>query len=350
MRARLTLVMVFALALAACAGVLGLNRRTASHPFEHRAHVDKGINCLECHVGADVAGDTGPVHFPTDADCRRCHSKPHDEHPCAGCHGESYVRSGVELAKEHLRFEHGKHVVASRRRLRPLPHGGGAGAAAGDRADDGDLLRLPRAPGPVDDARLRRVPRRPRSRGNASRPTTSCTTATSCASTASGRRARAILCASCHSERSCAACHGVGTVPALPARLAFDDVQLSGLHRAGFLARHSEEARADTGLCTTCHSEQSCIDCHTRENIAPGTTTRSPHPAGWITTAPGGGDHGVQARIDPVSCAGCHGGAGEQLCVGCHRVGGPGGNPHGRGFSSTKNKVHDMPCRECHAP
>jgi hypothetical protein len=50
-----------------------------------------------------------------------------------------------------------------------------------------------------------------------------------------------------------------------------------------------------------------------------------------------------------MSCAGCHGGAGEQLCVGCHRVGGPGGNPHGPGFTSTKNKQHDVPCIFCHA-
>jgi hypothetical protein len=155
------------------------------------------------------------------------------------------------------------------------------------------------------------------------------------------------LCASCHSERQCASCHGEGTVPALPARLAFDDVRLSGLHRAGFAARHADEARADPGLCTTCHTQSSCIDCHVRENVAPGSASpRDPHPPGWLT--PSGGDHGAQARIDPTSCAGCHGGAGEQLCVGCHRVGGPGGNPHGPGFSSRKNPHHDLPCRECH--
>jgi predicted CXXCH cytochrome family protein len=156
------------------------------------------------------------------------------------------------------------------------------------------------------------------------------------------------LCASCHSERSCAACHGVGVVPALPSKLAFDDVRLSGLHRAGFMARHSEEARAQPGLCTTCHTERSCIDCHAARHVASGTASRSPHPTGWITTGPGGGEHGVQARIDPMSCAGCHGGAGEQLCVGCHRVGGPGGNPHGRGFQSHKDKLRDLPCRLCH--
>jgi hypothetical protein len=160
------------------------------------------------------------------------------------------------------------------------------------------------------------------------------------------------LCATCHSERSCAGCHGVGTVPALPARIAFDDVRLSGLHRAGFAARHADEARADPGVCTTCHSPSSCADCHAREGVASAAAAggggRSPHPPGWLTTGPGGGEHGAQARIDPASCAGCHGGAGEQLCVGCHRVGGPGGNPHGPGFSSRKDMHHDVPCRLCH--
>ena len=156
------------------------------------------------------------------------------------------------------------------------------------------------------------------------------------------------LCATCHTERSCAACHGT-TVPALPWRLAVGNVALTGLHRAGFRARHAEEARAAPALCTTCHSERSCSDCHSASRVAPGSATRNPHPPTWLTATRGGGDHGMAARVDPVSCASCHGGAGEALCVGCHRVGGPGGSPHGPGFSSTKDKRRDLPCRQCHA-
>jgi len=44
---RLTLLMVVCLALAACASVLGFRRTPPPHPFEHRAHVLKGINCLD---------------------------------------------------------------------------------------------------------------------------------------------------------------------------------------------------------------------------------------------------------------------------------------------------------------
>jgi hypothetical protein len=349
MTLRLTFLLIVAVALAACAGVLGLQRGAASpsRPFEHRAHVLKGINCVECHAGVSAAGDQGALHFPTDSDCRRCHQKPHDERPCSGCHGESYVRGGVELAREHLRFRHDRHMLAVEgdcvrchvEVIEPHPESivprmatcfgchqhrdqwalrdcdgchvdlGNEGTLPSDHlVHDGDWIR------------------------------------------AHGVRAASArdLCASCHSERSCAACHGAGTVPALPARLAFDDVRLPGLHRAGFLARHALESRADPGLCTSCHSDSSCADCHARQGVAPGTTMRNPHPPGWLTTGPGGGDHGVQARLDPAACAGCHGGAGEQLCVGCHRVGGPGGNPHGHGFASNKDKHHDVPCRECH--
>jgi hypothetical protein len=338
--------MVLVLALAGCAGVLGLRPASAGRPFEHRAHVLKGINCVECHVGVASAGDSGPLHFPSEAECRRCHTKPHDERPCAGCHGESYVRGGVELARKNLRFEHPRHMLAVR----------------------GDCVRCHvEVTEPRPEALLPTMAScfgcHQHQDQWTLRDCNGCHVDLAAEATAPddhlihdgdfvrdhGVRAASArdLCASCHSERSCAACHGVNTVPALPARLAFDDVRLSGLHRAGFLARHSEEARADPGLCTTCHSEQSCIDCHTRQNVTPGTTTRNPHPPDWMT-GPGGGEHGVQARIDPASCAGCHGGAGEQLCVGCHRVGGPGGNPHGHGFSSTKNRFRDVPCRSCH--
>lgn len=346
MKGLLTAVMALSLALAACASLLGLKGASHSHPFEHRAHVLRGINCVQCHAEV-AASSTEPVRLPAEAACRRCHVKPHDERACSGCHGETYVREGVELAHEHLRFEHRKHMLAT----------------------NGDCVRChvevternPEATLPKmatcfgchehrDQWALRDCDGCHVDLGSEGSPPSDHLVHEGDFVREHGVRAASArdLCASCHSERSCAACHGVGTVPALPAKLAFDDVRLSGLHRAGFLARHSEEARADPGLCTTCHSNDSCVDCHVARHVAPGSGARSPHPPGWISTGSGGGEHGIQARIDPAACAGCHGGAGEQLCVGCHRVGGPGGNPHPRGFSSTSDKFRDRPCRLCH--
>ena len=154
------------------------------------------------------------------------------------------------------------------------------------------------------------------------------------------------LCASCHDDRSCTKCHGVNA-PTLPWKLAVGDApRTTGVHLSGFRSRHSLEARASAGLCSTCHTEDFCVQCHNALGVGAGSNARSPHPAGWVTAS--GGQHGLEARIDPLSCASCHGGGGEQLCVGCHRVGGPGGSPHGPGFTSNKDRLRDQPCRLCH--
>jgi len=332
--------------LSGCAAVLGIRREPPSHPFEHRAHALKGINCVACHEGVQSAGDDRSLHMPPDTICLDCHRSPHDTRPCRSCHGEPSVREGVELARGHLRFAHSQHMPESRgdcvrchlevTEEKPdaiLPKMATCFGCHQHRDQwtlrdcDGCHVDLA-GEGTLPDDHLVHDGDWVREHG---------------ARAASARD----LCASCHSERQCASCHGEGTLPALPARLAFDDVRLSGLHRAGFAARHADEARADPGVCTTCHAPASCVACHDRMHVGAGAATaRSPHPPGWLT--PGGGDHGPQARIDPTSCAACHGGAGEALCVGCHRVGGPGGNPHGPGFSSRKDAHHDLPCRECH--
>jgi predicted CXXCH cytochrome family protein len=345
-RAALTVLLALTLLLAACAGVLGI-RPTPAHPFEHRAHVLKGVNCRECHGDVGTAGETGPVHFPETADCLRCHKAPHDARACGGCHGEPHVRGSAELAREHLRFEHRQHMarvtgdcvrchqeVAVERPQALRPSMAVCFSCHEHQAEwqvrrcEGCHVDLP--------AELTMPQSHLVHEGDFVRE--------------HGVRAAAArdLCMTCHSERSCASCHGAGTAPILPARLAFDKPSLSGLHRAGFRSRHADEARAAPGLCTTCHSERQCQGCHTDSHVSPGSGARTPHPAGWLTTRRGGGEHGLQARVDPISCASCHGGAGEQLCVGCHQVGGPGGNPHGSNFSSNKDKMRDVPCRACH--
>lgn len=346
MKRRAPLLLAFAIFCAACAGVLGIRPKNASHPFEHRAHVEKGINCKDCHAGVQAAGDEGPLHMPTTESCVACHKKPHDERRCDGCHGEAWVRGGVEAARQTLRFDHGKHMPGVKGECVRCHVGVGDEKPEALRPTmatcfgchehqdqwrardcDGCHVDLP-AEGTPPASHLVHDGDFVREHG---------------VRAASSRD----LCSSCHSERSCAACHGVGTVPALPVRIGFDDVRQSGLHRAGFRARHSDEAKAQPGLCITCHSESSCQSCHQTMNVAPGNGSRSPHPPGWLSGVRGG-EHGLQARLDPMSCASCHGGAGEKLCIDCHRVGGPGGNPHGPGFSSTKDKRLDVPCRDCH--
>lgn len=351
MNAKLRSILLIALplALAACAGVLGIKRKTDARAFEHRAHVLKGVSCLSCHEGILGARDEGALHLPDTKACLRCHEKPHKPEPCGQCHGSPHERSRATMARKHLKFEHRKHVAASKGTCVRCH------VQAGDDRPDSMLPPMATCLGCHHHENQFTV--RKCEGCHVDLPAEHTMPSTHIVHEGDFVREHGIraassrtLCATCHSERFCSSCHGA-TVPALPQRLAFDKTRLAGLHRAGFRSRHAEEARAQPALCTSCHSESSCQKCHATERVAAGMgARRSPHPPGWVGSGRGSGGHGAQARINPISCASCHGGAGEQLCVGCHRVGGPGGNPHGAGFSSAKDQMNDVPCRYCHAP
>lgn len=339
--------------LAACAGILGIKPRDPQHPFEHRAHSIAGVACVECHAGMSHAGETGPLHLPETAKCVSCHTKPHETHACEGCHGSAHTRDEATLAREHLRFTHEKH----------LPSVGG------------QCVDCHGAAGKIDQASMRpkmaecftchqhkdQWQSRDCEGCHVDLPSEHVTPSSHIVHEGDFMREHGVraassrqLCATCHSESQCAGCHGM-TTAALPWKLEFDKPSLSGLHRAGFKQRHNDEARANPGLCTTCHGDgKFCADCHAKKHVGGGGggaggsqgAFNSPHPPGWVRAR--GGEHGREARLDPSSCASCHGGRGEALCVGCHSVGGPGGNPHGRGFVSALDKRRDSPCRECH--
>jgi hypothetical protein len=327
----------------ACAEILGI-RPPGHTPFEHRAHVLKGITCARCHAGVSAAGDEGPLHIPRASDCRACHDKPHDDHDCADCHGLPSTRAGAMNAREILRFSHATHVPRAKGNcvrchvdiangadiLRPrMATCGSCHEHAANLADNCDRCHVNlRDEGVKPDDHMIHA-------GDFLRE--------------HGLRASADrqVCSSCHAERFCLSCHGV-TVPALPEKLAFDDPMRAGVHRAGFKARHPEEAKGDPGLCTTCHAPKMCEDCHAKEKVLAQGTNRSPHPSGWLGLPGTRNDHGRASWRDPELCASCHGGAGEALCVGCHKVGGSGGNPHSANFTSRKRPKTEKPCRMCH--
>jgi Cytochrome c7 and related cytochrome c len=330
------------LLVGACAGILGL-RAPGPHPFEHRAHTRAGLSCLSCHTGVDKAGDHDPLHLPADESCVSCHKQPHDPRSCTGCHGGPLLAQGAADARAHLRYSHEQHVpVAKFNCVR----------CHSDVARDGEFLRPRMATcfgcHEHEDEFAQRTCDRchvdlaeedvvPQShlvhdgdwlREHGTR--------------AGGERD---LCETCHSQRFCGGCHGVN-VPALPARVAFDAPDTASVHRAGFRARHADEARGAPGLCTSCHRDSFCVGCHEDKRVA-GPEAATPHPPGWVSLRGEDNLHGRAARRNPLECASCHGGAGEALCVGCHKVGGVGGNPHPAGWSS-RQPMSALPCRLCH--
>jgi hypothetical protein len=334
-----------ALGAAACATLLGI-RETPPERFPHRTHAIEGIACLECHAGITEAGNSGPLHLPTEASCLECHEKPHDPRPCFQCHTEPFTQRRLADLRTYLRFAHDVHMKPLRDNCARCHTG----------AEDPDRMQAPMAVclgchEHKDEFRIRQC-----DNCHVNLPAEASLPETHLIHDEDFLRRHGVqaasagdLCSNCHRESFCAECHGV-TVAALPARFHFTDVMRNTVHRAGFFARHAQESRADPGLCITCHSERFCSDCHLTNNVhALSVGARNPHPPGWVGALGSSNEHGRAARRDPASCASCHGGAGEMLCVGCHRVGGIGGNPHPPGWSS-RQSLTDMPCRLCHTP
>lgn len=335
-----------ALTVGACATILGFRPRERA-PFEHREHVLQGIHCSRCHGGVVGAGDEGPLHIPGKAECMSCHERPHDARSCDLCHGLPETREGATLARKNLRFQHKTHVPRVRgdcvrchvdihRDVEAIRPGMGTCLACHEHEDEFQVRDCDRCHGNLHTEQTRPsshlVHEGDWRREHGAR--------------AGGARE---MCETCHSESFCAGCHGAGTAATTPERLRSDDPFSPGVHRGGFRARHGNEARGNPGLCTTCHQPEACADCHRGEGrSAAGDAPGTPHPRGWLGLQGESNDHGPAARRDPGSCAACHSGAGEALCVGCHRVGGIGGDPHPPGWSSSLRPRLDAACRPCH--
>jgi predicted CXXCH cytochrome family protein len=333
----------------ACAGILGV-RQPPARAFEHRAHVVRGIACVKCHSRVARSDANAALDLPGRATCVSCHDKPHDTRECSLCHGREDTRHAVAQAKQHLSYSHAAHAVHAEM---GATTGQCTRCHSGVATSDGPLRPTMATCLGCHEHRAQWAARSctPCHRNlesEAVRPESHVVHGRDFMRRHGEAAASARdLCSSCHSESECAACHGVA-VPALPSTWHFDRPHTADMHAAGFLARHSIEARIDPATCTSCHRDQSyCESCHRERGLLAASATRSsPHPPDWLSTA-GRSRHGSEARRNPASCASCHGGAGESLCVGCHRVGGPGGNPHPPGFSASK-RISELPCRMCH--
>jgi hypothetical protein len=324
-------------ALAACAGVLGL-RHDGPQAFPHRKHVLAGVACTSCHAG--LGSDDGTaLHVPDEATCATCHAKPHDTRPCLTCHARPEALAQLAEARDHLTFDHGRHLPRTKNNCMRCH----VGVADGD-----DHLRPPMATCyRCHDERARRCDGCHKDLEDTNQQPQSHLAHDGDWMRDHGVRAAssADVCASCHREQFCATCHGQ-SVAALPASVHLADPFGPSLHRAGFAARHALEAKAEPGACQTCHQPERCAGCHVEKGVA-GGGRRSPHPVGWVGPAAADNAHGREARRDPAACAACHDGAGQSLCVGCHKVGGVGGSPHPTGWSS-RLPASAMPCRLCH--
>ena len=79
-------------------------------------------------------------------------------------------------------------------------------------------------------------------------------------------------------------------------------------HDIDYRNRHAAAALRDAESCRQCHVDPSfCADCHFRRDWDP-----LQHPPGYLAA------HGLDARLDALSCASCHM---TRFCADCHREG-----------------------------
>jgi hypothetical protein len=151
------------------------------------------------------------------------------------------------------------------------------------------------------------------------------------------------VCSQCHAESDCVRCHDQAQPMGL-AKVFPEEIDRPLIHRADFVVRHAIEARSERD-CARCHSPSFCDSCHLERGVSGNRRdSLNPHPIGWV-----GVSHGRAARRDIVSCAGCHEAGPVTNCIRCHKVGGPGGNPHPSGWKSMRSPDAPM-CRYCHGP
>ncbi len=271
----------------------------ANMVFNHRKHLDRNIQCAQCH------GDVGQLELATRDQLPRMRG-------CFGCHQMSDSDARGTAKSDCLVC----HVATE------ATQAGSIGGNSRMRAAFPSGQMLP--PRWLHDAehgpdwifRHRQVA------GNDSQ-----------------------FCANCHREDYCTDCHD-------------GKVRPRGVHPNDYLSMHPIEARMQTTKCGSCHQEQSfCLQCHQRLGISMSgpTDVRESgrfHPPKnvWSDPPRQPGHHSFEAEKNLNQCVSCHV---ERDCVVCHGAQGIGGgfNPHRSTFvagCSTQFRRNPRPCFVCH--
>ena len=138
-------------------------------------------------------------------------------------------------------------------------------------------------------------------------------------------------CNSCHTENTCVQCH--------------DGLGSSEFHPINFLASHGPEAYGRVSDCSSCHNTEAfCRECHLNlgfdQSSSFFSTFHDDQGLGFFS-------HSFGARQDLESCVSCH----QQTdCMRCHSSQvGVGVSPHGPGFdASAMADLNRATCKLCH--
>ena len=322
------------------------SQRASRLTFPHKPHV-KGeeMECSECHK--DVAKATAPGNFlPQEKVCLGCHSK--QKANCAFCHAGSAKPAAVVRPRlRGISFSHKNHNQREKENCARCH--GDIGSATGPKVVTRDERRnLCMSCHKKDYRRINCAGCHADFVETKSKPFDMFShRGNFFARHGSAARTDSEVCSHCHTQSFCTDCHS-RMAPGIPSIMRSDEMHRLTPHRGDVMITHGLEARADPGRCWGCHTQDKCTDCHSRKRVgARGLLGLGPHPGGWMRK--GSGEfHGTSARRDVVSCAACHDRGPDTNCIACHRVGGSGGSPHPPGWSSRLDKGSSHMCTWCH--
>lgn len=347
--------------------------------FSHEKHLAFGtLDCLDCHAGAKTSTQASDVMLPEPRLCDGCHGSDHANPSdvkagpssmgsCGFCHvgwkeGAGNRVARVVIPPPNLRFSHKAHADRNI----------GCGHCHGDVASL-DLVTREHLPRMRDCLVCHDMPEP--ARGGAKAECVTCHLANADGTLRtrfpSGQllppawlggaehtadflfRHRflaatdAQLCSSCHTEDYCTDCHDGRIRP-------------RSFHPNDWLSMHAVAAFQDQPRCTNCHNLQSfCLLCHQRAGVVMSGPNQAGagrgerfHPPGFADLrGRGPGHHAFEAMRNLNACVSCHT---ERDCAMCHATVGRRGlgvSPHGPGFTARCRSAfrrNPRPCLVCH--
>lgn len=87
-----------------------------------------------------------------------------------------------------------------------------------------------------------------------------------------------------------------------------------------FVTKHRFLASTARKACQSCHQESFCTDCHThKEEIKPSSKFSDSPERNLAHRGDYMSQHKIDGRVNPASCARCHGRQNNEGCKSCHR-------------------------------
>lgn len=259
--------------------IIGAPQEPKTLKFSHTLHiVDNGIACVDCHTQAPVSKLSSDNLYAKKEACQTCHEEQLEKN-CTYCHtsDDPATYKATEHPPRELVFSHELHVETNKVECQTCHT---------------DLSKLD---GPIGAG----VP--------------AMTTCNTCHNNALASNA----CETCHTD--------------------FAALRPRDHNRTDFVREHKRLARTADASCASCHTEESCVDCHNGAGVVkvdlPGRDLVSPR-APRLTAIDRGKaialkkvhdlnfryTHGVAAAGKISNCTTCH--QQESFCGTCHLAGG----------------------------